>query len=288
MSIKDPARETVPPAMFGLRVNPVPGAERLVELHAAELPQKDELCGAFWGTLALRAADIAGTPEPIDQDAVGVAAGSVLSSAAADELPHGETGRTDYRLEFPIIDDSARSGTSAEGLVRALRELSSGRVAVLPIAGPWTADSVRAVLDVAATCSQPCTPIANIATGHLWGSRPSPATLVAYLETGDADSGPAPDWEVGHFVGLLGRIDGPRGTLAIVADTYRSLGWEGIHVQPVERLAHALARTGSGRPSGVLLVVAADEAPRVEQELRSAGLELRTWDNGSLDVTSQQ
>ena len=30
------------------------GADRLLELHAAELPQKDELCGCFWATLALR------------------------------------------------------------------------------------------------------------------------------------------------------------------------------------------------------------------------------------------
>ncbi|HET6175133.1 MAG TPA: hypothetical protein VFD90_21195 [Gaiellales bacterium] len=33
------------------------GADRLLELHAAELPQKDELCGCFWATLALRLND---------------------------------------------------------------------------------------------------------------------------------------------------------------------------------------------------------------------------------------
>jgi hypothetical protein len=284
MSITDPARET--PALFGLKVNPVPGAERLVELHAAELPQKNELCGAFWGTLALRAAGIVATPEPIDQDAVGVAAGSALSTAASDELPAGEVGRSDYRLSFPMVDDAHASGTSVVGLVRAVQELSAGRLVVLPVAGPWNGENVVAVLDAAATCTQPCTVIANISTGHLWGSRPSPTTLVAYLNSGDPDQGPKPDWDVGHFVGLLGRIEGPRGTLVIVGDTYRSLGWEAIHVQPAERLAHGLARTGSDRPSGVLLVVAADEAPGIEQRLRSAGLELHTWDNGSPDMAA--
>jgi hypothetical protein len=283
MSITDPARGT--PAMFGLKVNPVPGAERLVELHAAELPQKDELCGAFWGTLALRAAGFVATPEPIDQDAVGVAAGSVLSTAASDDLPAGEAGRTDYRLSFPMVDDTADSGTSVVGLVRAVQELSSGRLVVLPVAGPWSGENVGVVLDAAATCTQ-CTVIANLSTGHLWGSRPSPVALVAYLTSGDSNHGPEPDWDVGHFVGLLGRIEGPRGTLVIVADTYRSLGWDAIHVQPAERLAHGLARTGSDRPSGVLLVVAADEAPGVEQQLRSAGLELHTWDNGSPDMAA--
>lgn len=269
-----------------LRFTPVAGAERLVELHAAELPQKNQLCGAFWGTLALRAAGIRQTPGPIDQDTVACAAGSVLSGASSDGLPPGEPGRADYRLLFPIVEDPACSGTSVGGLIRALRELSSGQLEVVPVAGPWSAEAVGLVLDAASACRQPCTPIANVATGRLWGTRPSPASLLAYLNSGNADGGPVSDWDVGHFLGLLGRIEGARATLAIVADTYRSLGWQGIHVQPLERLADALAPTGSERASGVLLVTAADEAAKLGRRLRSAGLDIRPWDNGSLDATS--
>jgi len=37
------------------------------------------------------------------------------------------------------------SGTSVNGLSRAVRELSSGRLAVLPVAGPWTPAAVEVV-----------------------------------------------------------------------------------------------------------------------------------------------
>jgi len=270
----------------GLRFTPVPGAERLVELHAAELPQKNELCGAFWGTLALRLAGITVDSEAVDQDAVGLAAGSVLSTAQEDALPAGETGRTDYRVSFPTIENVELSGTSVDGLVRAVGELSAGSVAAIPVAGPWTPASVGVVLSAAEACTQACTVIANVATGHLWGARTPPPILISYLTSGNADVGAPPDWEVGHFVGMFGRIEGPGGTLVIVGDTYRSLGWQGVHLQPIERLAHALARTGSGRASGVVLVVSRDDASKVERALRGAGLEIRTWDNGTPDMAN--
>ncbi|MDQ6822257.1 MAG: hypothetical protein M3076_18270 [Actinomycetota bacterium] len=271
--------------MSGIQFTPCSGAEHLLELHAAELPQKNELCGAFWGTLALRAAGVSADGGPIDQDAVGISAGSVLSATQLNELPAGEPGRTDYRVSFPTVDDPTACGTSADGLVRALRELSSGSLGVLPIAGPWTPASVQVVLEAATACTQPCTLIANLATSHLWGSRTSPQTLLAYLSSGNSDFGPPPDWDVGHFVGLLGAIKGPCGTLVVVADTYRALGWDGLHVQPIEGLAHALARTGSNRPSGVILVASSEEAADVERRIGDAGLEMRTWENGSPDMT---
>ncbi|MEO8969383.1 MAG: hypothetical protein ABI355_17375 [Solirubrobacteraceae bacterium] len=274
--------------MSGLRLMPVAGADRLAELHAAELPQKNELCGPFWATLALRAGGITTGGEPIDQDAVGLAAASVLSAIPSDVLPPGEPGRTDYRVSFPTVEDSALSGTSVDGLVRAIQALSSGSLAVLPVAGPWTPKSVDVVLDTAAACRQPCTAIANLATRHLWGSRTSPATLLGYLISGDPDLGPPSDWDVGHFVGLLGAVHGPRGTLVIVADTYRSLGWDGLHLQPVPRMADALARKGSGRPSGVLLVASPDDTPEIERRVRDAGLEVRTWDNGTPDLAHRR
>lgn len=274
------------PAANSMRLILFSGAESLLELHAAELPQKNELCGAFWGTLALRNAGVTLDDGPLDQDAVGLAAGSVLSTVQDDDdLPPGEPGRTDYRVSFPTVDDSSVSGTSAGGLVRALSELSSGRLEIVPVAGPWNPTAVHAVLEAAASCAQPCTVIANLATRHLWGSRVDPPALAAYLVLGDRDLGPPPDWDVGHFVSLLGAIEGPRGTLVLVGDTYRALGWAGLHLQPVERLADALNRTDSGHPSGVILVASTDDGPAVRSRIDDAGLTVDTWDNGSRDLT---
>lgn len=47
----------------------LPGAERVLVEHRQELPQKNELCGAFWVTLGLRAFANA----KIEQDHVGLA-----------------------------------------------------------------------------------------------------------------------------------------------------------------------------------------------------------------------
>jgi hypothetical protein len=75
------------------------GADRLLELHAAELPQKDELCGCFWATLALRLND----EGPVEQDDVALIAGSVITShGSAHLLPCGQARRNDYRLELPV------------------------------------------------------------------------------------------------------------------------------------------------------------------------------------------
>jgi hypothetical protein len=259
----------------------IPGAERLVGLHAAELPQKDELCGAFWGTLAFRLAGVTLDGTEVDQDAIGLEAGAILSAGEPEPLPYGDPGRRDYRATFPTIEDSALSGTSAIGLVHALRELAGDSAAIIPIAGPWTPEAVRAVLDATNVCGEWCTLIANIATRHLWGSRSGPHAAFSYLVSGDDDAGEEPDWDIGHFVGLLGRIDGPKGTLVVVGDTYRVLGWQGVHVQPIERLARALDRTGTGRPSGAIIVASPQDGPEVERVLVAAGLELDVWDNGT-------
>ena len=87
-----------------LQIELLPGAVELLALHARALPQRDDLCGAFCGALALGAAGIdryAG--QPVDQDAVALAAGSVISGVReAGTLPQGEAGRRDYRIQLPL------------------------------------------------------------------------------------------------------------------------------------------------------------------------------------------
>jgi hypothetical protein len=264
-----------------LAVTLLPGAREMLSLHARELPQRDDLCGAFCASLALRAAGVSNHGSgPVDQDAVALAAGTVISATPAPEiLPAGERGRRDYRLALPTIDDEGASGTTAEGLVRAIGELSDGRVEAVPLAGPWTEATLAALFDLAAELQRPATLLANLATHHLWGSRATLPQLLGYLIDGD-EHGPAPDWDVGHFALVFGRVAGEAGTLYALADTYRSLGQDGVHMQPAARLAAAIDRRD--KPAGgVIVAVCAADAAAVRERASAAGLREGLWDNGT-------
>ncbi len=269
-----------PPAPLELTL--LPGARELLAVHARELPQRDDLCGAFCGALALRAAGVeTHDGEPIDQDAVALVAGSVVSGVrAAGTLPHGEGGRRDYRVSLPFVEDPDVSGTTAAGLLDAVQRLSGGALAAIPYTGPWSASTLAGLFDVAAALERPVTLVANLATRHLWGGRASVNQLLGYLFDGEQD-GPPPDWDVGHFACVLARVRGPRGSLYGVADTYPALGDGGVHVQPQERLAAALARPE--QPAGGMIVaVFAEDAATVRAGADALGLAEGVWDNGTV------
>lgn len=259
----------------------LPGARTLLGVHARELPQRDDLCGAFCGALALNAAGFehAGG-EPLDQDAVAMAAGSIVSGVReAGVLPHGEPGRRDYRLSIPRIEDAELSGTTTAGLLGAIERLADGALTAIPYAGPWNDSTLEGLFDAAASLERPATLIANFATHHLWGGHASLAQLLGYLLDGRQE-GPPPDWDVGHFACVVGRVRGPAGSLYAIADTYPALGDGGVHMQPRERLAAALARPD--KPAGgMLAVVLAEDAARVRESAAALGLAERVWDNGS-------
>jgi hypothetical protein len=260
------------------------GASGLLGAHGRELPQKDDLCGAFCGALALRAAGIVEwAGDPVDQDAVAVAAGSLVSTVPdISILPAGEVGRRDYRLPMRFIDDGDRSGTTAAGVVSAIGSLSGGELEAIPLAGPWTVEALDGLFDVAASLGHPVTLIVNLATAHLWGGRPSPGQLLGYLLGGDQE-GPEPDWQVGHFAVVVGRVVGPAGTLYVVADTYPALGDRGVHVQPGERLGAAIERRGMA-PGGVIVVAGTADGPAVRAAAGALGLGEGVWDNGTAIV----
>jgi hypothetical protein len=260
----------------------LPGARELLAVHARELPQRDDLCGAFCGALALSAAGIVEHDgQQIDQDAVALAAGSIVSGLRdAGTLPHGETGRRDYRLSIPTIDDPEVSGTTAAGLGEAIATLSGGALEAIPYAGPWNTATLAGVFELVAALEHPVTLVANFATHHLWGARPSVNQLLGYLLDGEPE-GPPPDWDVGHFACVFARVRGTGGTLYGVADTYPALGDGGVHMQPQERLAAALERRDM--PAGGMFVVAfAREAPTVRTGAAALGLAERLWDNRTL------
>ncbi len=254
----------------------VNGAAALLAIHDAALPQVDELCGCFQLHLGLRAAGI-----DVDQEDVALLAGSSQSPTRSREaLPAGEPGR-DGRCSFPVLDE-AISGTGAAGLVRAAATLSDGTLTATPVSGPFTVTTVEAVLRIASE-HDAIQVIANVATGKLWGSHPDAATVAAYLETG-VDDGPGPDWQVGHFVTLVGTVQGTAGTLVTVADTYPSLGQRAVYQQPIGRVADALRRDGYPGDGGMLVLAPTGRAAAIAEALTDHGLAIGTWDNGSPDL----
>ncbi|MEX2465199.1 MAG: hypothetical protein WD428_04900, partial [Gaiellaceae bacterium] len=120
--------------------------------------------------------------------------------------------------------------------------------------------------------------LANIRSGHLWGSRPDPAVLLAHLAGHPVEPPPA-DWDVGHYVNLVTTVRGAVGSLLIVRDSYRSLGWNGYHAQPPEAVAAALLR-GDGREGGVLCICRPEDEKSLRAKLQG-GYELRHWNNGT-------
>jgi hypothetical protein len=253
----------------------VPGARDLADLHAKALPQKDQLCGPFWGSLVLAASGY-----PASQDEVALQAGTTLAEGdPAEWLPPGASPRTDYSLSLPIGEASA--GTSASGVARSIEALSDNALGVIPVAGPWTAETLVALVEVSASGVPGCTLVANLRTGRLWGSH-APARLLLDHLLGLPAAPPAPDWDCGHFLTIVASVSGPGGALLALRDTYPELGWGGYHLQPAGAVAAALER-GDGHEGGVLCVCEASAAAGFAARLDEAGFELRYWDNGTPD-----
>ena len=105
----------------------LPRAAELARLHAEELPQKDELCGAFQTLLTLRLAGIgaAGTSRST-RTRSGARPAAARPAGHVEELPPGEAGRQDYRLAHPRVDAEVAGTPPA---VSCARSPSSRRAA---------------------------------------------------------------------------------------------------------------------------------------------------------------
>jgi hypothetical protein len=262
----------------------LPGSELLLAEHSREMPQKNELCGAFWITLALRAL----ASVEVEQDHVGLAAGSILSTVQTKEsLPPNDAGRADYVLELPRIDDSNITGTSPEGLVVATNELADSKLVAIPLRGEWTAEILENLLQSLVDHDQPTLLIANSATRFLWGGKSDPGSIFGFL-SGQNVQGPVPDWNVGHYIGILGWMQGSKNKLAICADTYRSIGWQGMHFQPLARIADSLRRDDSEFSGGAFVVVSPSCEELVRNLATNLGLSCDLWDNGTPYVKTRK
>lgn len=259
------------------------GPARLASLYAEELPQKDQLCGAFWGSLALRALGVEENDgEPVDQDAVAREAGTTMAGGdPADWVPPGASPRGDHRLPFPTAADDASSGTSAPGVARAIEMISGGSLRAVPVAGPWDGERVIGLLAELEGLGEAVVPVANVRTAGFWSSHADPALLLDVLAGRPVSEPPPPDWDVGHFVGIAVLVQGAGGALVGIRDTYRVLGSGGYHLQPAEAVASALRR-GDGAEGGILCVTTTAESRLLEQRLAELAFDLRHWDNGSV------
>ena len=73
-------------------------AERTAELHRELMPQKDNLCGAFWGALVLTAAGLDG----VDQDLVALESGWLVTEWGRQPwIVHGAMRTADAVTSFP-------------------------------------------------------------------------------------------------------------------------------------------------------------------------------------------
>ncbi|WP_134731143.1 DUF6885 family protein [Amycolatopsis nivea] len=233
----------------------LPGGARLVAEARAELPQKDGLAAAFTGLVTLRAADIA-VP---DQDEVAIAAGTVRASPSR---PAGALSRNDFRLPVPF--DETAAGTSLDGLAAAIRTLSEEKLAVVPALGEWSAAAVSDLLLGLWELPRVAV-LARVDPAELGSPDTPERALLDYLDTGipplwtNRWRPPAP-----HHVLIAGVRLGAEGTLLSVVDTYRELGDDGVHDQPVEWIAAGL--------ESVLLVADSRYAEALAQAVSYAGL----------------
>ena len=115
-----------------------------------------------------------------------LAAGSVVAATPdPGHLPHGETGRRNYRLALPFVDDAAVSGTTAAGVVDAIVQLGGEALAAIPYSGPWTVRTLDGLFELVAGFERPVALIANLATHHLWGGHARLDQLLAHLYEGE-------------------------------------------------------------------------------------------------------
>lgn len=248
-------------------VRAFPGAEALLRVHAASLPQPDQLAGPFVARLLVAA--LSSLPAPTVAAFAHAAGTRVRAGDDASSRPPGAPTDADYLLGLPVAADDARAGTPVAGLGRAVEEFSGESLAAVPAAGDWTAARLTALLD-GVTADGPVGVLAALRTGELVAA----ATPVADL---DAGARPGPDWSVAHVVALWGRRDGPDGPLLAVADTYPQLGspdlGPGLHLQPADRVAAAL---GHG---GLVLVGPDRRREALTAAVGAAGLSPRWWDD---------
>jgi hypothetical protein len=220
----------------------------------------------------------------VDSSFVATEAGTILPEGNDPGLwtPPGIPSNQNYTTSLPC-GALAESGTAVQGLIAAMDMLSGGHYQLVPVYTDWTGQTVMDLLQLCqAFPDWQAVPLANLQTGHLWGSRLPLNDAIAHLQ-GESIAPPPPDWDVGHFLSLAGLVRGLN-ALVLVGDTYPQFGWYGYHLQPVEAIATALNRS-DGNQGGILLGVRSDHVEGVKQQVTEQGWAIAAWDNGTPQVS---
>ena len=240
----------------------LPGAARVLAVHAGLLPQPDQLCGPFAAHAALHAV----LDEVPSLATLALAAGTRVW--AADEPAWRPVGATLDRRCWDVLPAAVTpedSGTDAGPLARALPGACD--VAVLAVASRDAPDEGAwgRLLAGLVDAGRPVGVVANLRTGPLGEGRGAAG------ETADGGSDPLAGWDVGHFVVLVS-YDPATGEVG-VADSYPeagAAGWPpGCRGVPGAALARALA-AGPGR--GLLLLLRPGDAAEVAALVAEVGL----------------
>lgn len=246
--------------------------------------QRDHLCGPFVGARLLRERlSDAVRLGLVDQDELAALARTTLPAGATTSVPRGVEPLAAYRVELTRVP-SDRAGTAPRALGLALEQASAGQLEAVPVAGPFHAETLEVVIGL--VLARRAFLLANLRTGKLWGTRPSPSALLQVL-TGQEASGPEPDWDVGHWVEFRGLLRGSGGSMVLVYDTYPTLGFGGLHLQPTPVVAAALSR-GDGRSGGLLALGPREDIGQLRADLEAAGAWLGWWDNGTPDPAREE
>ena len=196
-----------------------------------------------------------------------------------------------YRYELPVAKDERELGTSPKGLKYACELITNGTYTCVPLPARkgstvyFTKERFRELTEllIYKVFEWKYQAILNLQVSKLINFIEPPYDLleVLTLENPEDVFGLSP-LNVGHFVGLAGFIvsEDLKRMYYILRDTYKSIGYHGYHIQPLENVRRALIRD-DGREGGILLIVPRDVASDVEAELRKLGLVIDLWDNGT-------
>ena len=263
-----------------LSLDLLPYVEPLLKIHQNDNQQPDNLCGPYWISLLLNAY---GGLNVTAVD-VAIAASTILPShgAPTDWLPpHANSLRGANYDQIPTQSDLDICGTSISGLIHATHTLSNSQFCLVPLHISNWQIGLSAVFKLCQThLTWQAIPLLNPHTRYLWGTTPSPFTIISYLQSKPISPLPT-DWSVGHFNVLIGETQQDTKTLYAVLDTYPQFGWQGLHFQPPEALSQALHRPQHSTQGGLALFMKTELRSEMEHAITQAGLTISVWDNGS-------
>jgi len=158
---------TLAAALNSASIQLLPSTLAISQEHQRTGQQPDNLCGPYWVGVLLRRYGLTVTAEEIAE-----AAGSVLPIGDPQTwLPRGAQSRQDYCLPIPMTDCMRDAGTSAQGLVQAIADLSDHDYSLVPLQARWSADRLMALLNLCREHPEwDAVLLCNLRTGHLWGS----------------------------------------------------------------------------------------------------------------------